>query len=99
MEVLIMKYTLKDKKDHVDNATTFKGTTLEYCRLNNLSPATFYKWKKEFSNDTFIDITDEIKTNNSTCNLTLNIKDILIIVADNYYEELLLKVLTSIGKI
>ena len=90
MEVLIMKYTLKDKKAHVDNATTFKGTTLEYCRLNNLSPATFYKWKKEFSNDTFIDITDEIKTNNSTCNLT---------VADNYYEELLLKVLTSIGKI
>lgn len=54
---------------------------------------------KEFSNDTFIDITDEIKTNNSTCNLTLNIKDILITVADNYYEELLLKVLTSIGKI
>lgn len=94
-----MKYTLKDKKTYIDNATTFKGTTLEYCRLNNLSPATFYKWKKEFSNNTFIDITDEIKTNNSTSNLTLNIKDILITVDDNYNEELLLKVITSIGKI
>lgn len=41
-----MKYTLKDKKAHVDNATTFKGTTLEYCRLNNLSPATFINGKK-----------------------------------------------------
>ena len=58
-----MKYTLKDKKTYIDNATTFNGTTLEYYRLNNLSPATFYKWKKEFSNNTFIDITDEIKTN------------------------------------
>lgn len=84
-----MKYTLKDKKTYIDNATTFNGTTLEYYRLNNLSPATFYKWKKEFSNNTFIDITDEIKTNNSASNLTLSIKDILITVDDNYNEELI----------
>lgn len=46
--------------------------------------------EKEFSNNTFIDITDEIKTNNSASNLTLSIKDILITVDDNYNEELIL---------
>ena len=46
MEVLIMKYTLKDKKTYVDNATTFKGTTLEYCRLNNYHQLRFINGKK-----------------------------------------------------
>lgn len=35
-------------KEHVKKAQVFKGSDLEYCRLNGLKPSTFGGYKRKF---------------------------------------------------
>jgi transposase-like protein len=39
-------------RDHITAAKQFSGTIESYCRINGITPATFYYWRKKFSQAT-----------------------------------------------
>ena len=68
-----------------------------YLREIGIARSTFYVWLKKYNNQDairFIDITDKI--NNSQSCITLKIKDVELILDNNYNEELLLRVINSL---
>ena len=68
-----------------------------YLREIGIARSTFYAWLKKYNNQDairFIDITDKI--NNSQSCITLKIKDVELILDNNYNEELLLRVINSL---
>lgn len=71
-----MNYTLEQKKMYLENSRKYNGSILDYCKINNLAPATFYKWKKEAEDTGFIDITNNVKKTDLSQCLTLSLNNV-----------------------
>lgn len=109
MAIKTKQFSLAEKidfwKNHLSYWKQSKLSQAEYCRQNNLNKCLFSKWKiklfNEKENKPFIEIPIENFTKESSKNgIELVINDSIKVMLDkNYNEELLIKLLKTMGVI
>ena len=94
---------IKFWSNHMKSLKKSKLTQAEYCRQNDLKPYMLSKWKitllNKSDNNSFIEIPlNNLTKKSSNAELELIINDsIKIRLDENYNEELLLRILKTIG--
>lgn len=74
-------------------------SVVQFCKVKNISTSSFYKHKKLFETNDFIDITNIVNkpNNNFTSSLNISLGKVIINVDDNTNFDLLRKVINELS--